>query len=392
MVMHKVARVVQQGMENPMDGGSFPEGSEYNVEDFDEYLLMQEVQREEQLNRCRALQPNATLSHPPPPTSHSTTLHDMEGGGSSHHIMNGGNHILPDHQCPSQGPQPPLNNGPRRNGHPGSVFCPNGPSSGISPTRQQQQQHSIKLGSPSTPPATPPDASPTHPYQLPSSPGFANGPIPNNQMHHTVVVEHESHLRLNAMSQEEMGIWQQNQHGLPPHRRQLFDNPLDLTPLGGHGGPDGMEQGCGGWFRKIEHHPGHQLHGFPSPHPSMGHQGQPNGNGTGRMSSREQGESRDSFDTHDSDSYCTSRPISGDLSEDQLIALPVRELNKRLHGLPRDLVVRLKQKRRTLKNRGYAQNCRTKRVHQKNLLEEKTRILQKEVHRLIQERDMWKSK
>lgn len=55
-------------------------------------------------------------------------------------------------------------------------------------------------------------------------------------------------------------------------------------------------------------------------------------------------------------------------------------------------MVRLKQKRRTLKNRGYAQNCRTKRLHQRNQLEEKNRLLHKEVQRLIAERDMWKSK
>nr|CAG4638902.1 EOG090X0NUB [Cyclestheria hislopi] len=87
------------------------------------------------------------------------------------------------------------------------------------------------------------------------------------------------------------------------------------------------------------------------------------------------------------------------LDDDQLISLSVRELNKRLHGFPREEVVRLKQKRRTLKNRGYAQNCRSKRMQQRHELENANRNLQQEIQRLraelnrvVQERDTYKQK
>ena len=74
--------------------------------------------------------------------------------------------------------------------------------------------------------------------------------------------------------------------------------------------------------------------------------------------------------------------------------LSVRELNKRLHGFPREEVVKLKQKRRTLKNRGYAQNCRSKRmlvrrdleVSNDQLIGDKHR-LQFELERMTMERD-----
>ncbi|XP_076325377.1 uncharacterized protein LOC143233255 [Tachypleus tridentatus] len=85
------------------------------------------------------------------------------------------------------------------------------------------------------------------------------------------------------------------------------------------------------------------------------------------------------------------------MNDEVLTNLTVRELNKRLHGYPREDVIKLKQKRRTLKNRGYAQNCRNKRLAQRYELETKNRLLQAEMSRLrlelervCQERDLYK--
>lgn len=76
------------------------------------------------------------------------------------------------------------------------------------------------------------------------------------------------------------------------------------------------------------------------------------------------------------------------ISDEELIALSVKELNRMLKGLTREEVIKLKQRRRTLKNRGYAANCREKRISQKEILEGEKDGLRNEVERLQRENDI----
>ncbi|XP_078273961.1 transcription factor MafK isoform X1 [Rhinoraja longicauda] len=73
------------------------------------------------------------------------------------------------------------------------------------------------------------------------------------------------------------------------------------------------------------------------------------------------------------------------LSDQELVSMTVRELNQHLRGLSKEEIVQLKQRRRTLKNRGYAASCRVKRVTQKEELQRQRTDLQQEVVKLAQE-------
>ena len=73
---------------------------------------------------------------------------------------------------------------------------------------------------------------------------------------------------------------------------------------------------------------------------------------------------------------------SSELNDDELMSLSTRELNRRLQSVSPDERNRLKQRRRTLKNRGYAQTCRTRRVRDHSKLQQDTEALVAEVNEL----------
>ena len=76
------------------------------------------------------------------------------------------------------------------------------------------------------------------------------------------------------------------------------------------------------------------------------------------------------------------------LTEEELADMPVKDLNSLLRGLPETEVLKLKQKRRTIKNRGYAQTSRTKRTTQKCLLEGEKMTLEEQLDKLSSDNEM----
>ncbi|XP_058819767.1 transcription factor MafB [Topomyia yanbarensis] len=231
-------------------------------------------------------------------------------------------------------------------------------------------------GVPSTPPETPPVVgSPNHPNS--GSYSYYSNRIQPDQMENMMIVP----------------------------QTMRMEQPLDLRPS--HQFAISAE---GDWLDRKEYMQSHASNGYSHHHGQLdhlsplhggshhhlnlhGHSNRPHSvSSAGSLGSPRMG-------TGGSSCYQSSNSSDDIINDDLLMSLSVRELNKRLHGCPRDQVVRLKQKRRTLKNRGYAQNCRSKRLQQRHDLEITNRQLQSEMHHMKmelamikQERDELKSK
>ena len=73
------------------------------------------------------------------------------------------------------------------------------------------------------------------------------------------------------------------------------------------------------------------------------------------------------------------------ITDDELVHLSVKELNQLLRGVAHETCIQLKKRRRTLKNRGYASNCREKQFSQKEELEAEKMVLRKEIDSLAKD-------
>ncbi|KAI5736906.1 transcription factor MafB-like [Diaphorina citri] len=199
-------------------------------------------------------------------------------------------------------------------------------------------------GTPGTPPDTPPGS---------------NSP-PHQHYHH---MDHPSHPHIQQLPPRA-----QTYHDMfmPPHPNPFRQEEVPLD----------MRRHCAADWSLVDEHGGKYLHDEPSRPMSVS-----------------------SSSVMSPSSRTTTCPYSESdlISDDLLMCLSVRELNKKLHGYPRDQIAKLKAKRRTLKNRGYAQNCRSKRLHQRQELEVTNKHLQQqlqkmksEIKQIVEERNHYK--
>ena len=80
------------------------------------------------------------------------------------------------------------------------------------------------------------------------------------------------------------------------------------------------------------------------------------------------------------------------VTDEELVTLSVRDLNKRLRNLSKDEKIKYKQRRRLLKNRGYAQTCRSRRIHNQHAKEIENERLKELLQQTTLERNLYRTK
>ena len=88
-----------------------------------------------------------------------------------------------------------------------------------------------------------------------------------------------------------------------------------------------------------------------------------------------------------------------EISDEEIKNLRVQELNKLLRGVPRDEAVKIRRKRRNLKNRGYALRCRMRRqqfqqdlFNENQLLKRQLEDDREKLRKVLKERNIYKGK
>lgn len=79
-------------------------------------------------------------------------------------------------------------------------------------------------------------------------------------------------------------------------------------------------------------------------------------------------------------------------TDEDLMNLKTPDLNKALKGVPKEIRSQVKQRRRLLKNRGYARACRSRRMCSQQQYYEENEKLKQLLEQVTAERDMYKAK
>ncbi|KAG2458443.1 transcription factor MafAa [Polypterus senegalus] len=237
------------------------------------------------------------------------------------------------------------------------------------PPESERYCHRLPPGSlSSTPISTPCSSVPSSPSFCAPSPGALSNPNPSSGS------SSNSNVSQNPANKPQL----EDLYWIPNYQHHINPEALNLTP------EDAVEALIGNPHHHHHHHQGYdgfrgqQFGGEELSATAVGHHHQVH---------------------HHHHHHAHHLRLEERFSDDQLVSMTVRELNRQLRGFSKEEVIRLKQKRRTLKNRGYAQSCRFKRVQQRHMLESEKCTLQSQVEqlkqdvaRLAKERDLYKEK